>query len=70
MAKIQNITWEDMAVRNQVTKARAMESSYLPHGICEWTLQKSKSLAYKTATPADEHEAASDKVAVTCILYN
>ena len=32
-AKIQNITCEDIAVSNQVAKARAMERSNLPHGI-------------------------------------
>lgn len=66
-AKIQNITWEDMAIRNQVTKAKATESWNRLQGRCIWALQKFKSLAYKTAIPADEHAAARDKVAVTCI---
>lgn len=58
-----------MATKNQVTKAKAMEISNLAHGRPCCVLQKSKSFAYKTATPADEHAAASDRVAVTCIAF-
>lgn len=58
-----------MAIRNHVTNAREMASSNLWHGKCDGlgTLQYFKSFAYRTAIPADEHAAASDKVAVTCI---
>ena len=59
-----------MAVKNQVMNAKAMEIWNLLHGICIAGLQKSKSLAYSTITPADEHAAARDKVAVTCTLNN
>ena len=58
-----------MAIRNHVTIARAMASSNLWHGRCDGPVQNFKSFAYKTAIPADEHAAASDKVAVTCIPY-
>lgn len=47
--------------------ARAMESSNLSQGRCVEPVQNFKSFAYKTAIPADEHAAASDNVAVTCI---
>ncbi|CAL1379008.1 unnamed protein product [Linum trigynum] len=43
-----------------------MEISNLRHGRFSWALQNSKSLAYRTTTPADEHAAASDNIAVTC----
>lgn len=56
-----------MAMRNHVMKARDMESSNLSHGRCDGPVQNFKSLAYKMATPADEHAAASDNVAVTCV---
>lgn len=45
--------------------AKTTESSNLPHGRCDELLQKCKSFEYKTTIPADEHAAASDKVAVT-----
>lgn len=54
-----------MAIRNQVMNAKTTESSNLPQGRCD-VLQKCKSFEYKTTIPADEHAAASDKVAVTC----
>lgn len=44
-----------------------MESSNLSQGRCDGPIQNFKSLAYKTAMPPDEHAAASDSVAVTCI---
>lgn len=66
-ASNQNMTWEDMATRHQVMKDRTMESSNLLHEDCIVPLQYFKSLAYKTAIPAEEHAAASDRVAVTCI---
>lgn len=47
-------------------KASTMESSTLLHESCIWPLQYFKSFAYKTAIPADEQAAASDRVAVTC----
>ena len=59
-----------MAIKNQVMNAKAMDIWNLLHGICISALQKSRSLAYSTITPADEHAAASDKVAVTCTSNN
>lgn len=56
-----------MAMINHVTNARDMEISNLSHGRCDGPLQYFKSFAYKTAIPADEHAAASDNVAVTCV---
>lgn len=57
-----------MAMRNHVTNANAMDSSNFSHG--KRDVQNFKSFAYKIAIPAEEHAAASDKVAVTCIPYN
>ena len=53
-----------MAIRAQLMKAKATEIWNLLHG--RLLLQKCKSLEYRTIIPADEHAAASDKVAVTC----
>ena len=64
-AKSQNMTTEDMAINSHVTKASTMEISYLLHANWENVRQKSTSLANSTVTPAEEHAAASDRVAVT-----
>lgn len=58
-----------MAMRNHVTNAIAMDSSNFWHGKRDAPVQNFKSFAYKTAIPAEEQAAASDKVAVTCIQY-
>lgn len=55
-----------MAIRNQVMNAKTAESSNLTHGRWDGSLQNFKSLAYRTAIPAEEHAAASDNVDVTC----
>ena len=64
-ARSQNITTEDMAINSHVTKASTMEISYLLHANWGNVRQKSTSLANRTVTPAEEHAAASDRVAVT-----
>lgn len=58
-----------MAMRSHVTNAKAMDSSNFWHGKRDVPVQNFKSFSYKTAIPAEEHAAASDKVAVTCIQY-
>lgn len=63
-AKIQNIRWDDKAIRNQVMNAKVTDNWYLPQGRFS-DMQKLRSLEYRTTIPADEHAAASDKVAVT-----
>lgn len=64
-ARSQNITTDDMAISSHVRKASTMESSYLLHVVGGNDRQKSTSLAKRTCTPAEEHAAASDRVAVT-----
>lgn len=68
-ARSQNITRADVALNAQERKAHAMASSNLPQG--SWGfLQAYMSLSKRTTTPAAEHDAANDRIAVTCIMYN
>ena len=50
-------------MRTQVTKAMATEIWYLLHVRCLLVAHAVRSLVYNTTIPADEHAAASDKVA-------
>lgn len=65
-ARIQNMIWDDVAIRAQVTKANPTEIWKPLHEETICPLQLSRSRANSTTIPADAHEAASDNVAVTC----
>lgn len=68
-AKIQNITWEDMATKPQEVNAKAIDILNRSHPrFTVLVSQKLKSFPYRIITPADEHAAANDNVAVTCIF--
>ncbi|KAL5220057.1 hypothetical protein ABZP36_024770 [Zizania latifolia] len=71
-ARSQNITRADVALHAQERKANAVASSNLPQRSRGSLLQAYISLSKKTATPAAEHAAANDRIAVTCIMivYN
>lgn len=57
---------EDTARRNHEAKAKAMDIGNILQEKLVSFLQKSVSLVNRTATPADEHAAARDSIAITC----
>jgi hypothetical protein len=65
-ASSQNMIMADVALSAQARKANAVASSYLPQGSWGYLLQKSESLNRITTPPA-EHDAANDRIAVTCM---
>uniref|UniRef100_M8D406 Uncharacterized protein n=1 Tax=Aegilops tauschii TaxID=37682 RepID=M8D406_AEGTA len=69
-ARSQNITRADVALSAQERNANAVASSNVPHGRCGSLLQKYASLSKRTTTPPAEHEAANDRIDVTCIIEN
>jgi hypothetical protein len=69
-ARSQNITRADVALSAQERKANAVASSNAPQGRCGSLLQKNASLSKRTTTPPAEHEAANERIDVTCIIRN
>jgi len=67
-ASSQNITRADAALNVQQRNANAAATSNLPQGSCGSLLQKYASLSKSTTTPAAEHAAANERIAVTCII--
>lgn len=67
-AASQNMTYEEIARRNQEIKANATEIWYISHESLASNLQIFVSLRSRTTTPADEQAAASDSIAVTCTI--
>lgn len=69
-ASSQNITRADAALNVQQRNANAAAISNLPQGSWGSLLQKYASLSKSTTTPAAEHAAANERIAVTCITYS
>lgn len=66
-ASNQNMIMADVALSAHARKANAVVSSYLPQGSWGYLLQKSRSLLKKITAPPAEHDAANDRIAVTCM---
>jgi hypothetical protein len=64
-ASTQNIETDEVAVKVHVMKANNTDSAYRPQANCGNILQKCTSFSNNSATPAEEHAAANDKIAVT-----
>lgn len=69
-AASQNMTYEEIARRNQEIKANPTEIWYISHESLLSNLQILVSLRSRTTTPADEQAAASDSIAVTCTIVD
>lgn len=65
-ARSQNMTRDEAAVNVQERKANAVDSWNIPQGNPGNLLQKFTSFSNNTTTPAAEHAAANDRIAVTC----
>jgi hypothetical protein len=65
-ARSQNMIRDEAAINAQERKASAVDSSNKPQGNPGTLLQKFTSFSNNTTTPAAEHAAANDRIAVTC----
>lgn len=65
-ARSQNMIRDEAAINVQERKANAVDSSNMPQGNPGTLLQKFTSFSNNTTTPAAEHAAANDRIAVTC----
>jgi hypothetical protein len=66
-ASSQNMITADVALSAQARKANVVASSYLPQGSWGYLLQKTESSLNRITTPPAEHDAANDRIAVTCM---